>query len=257
MRRYVECTVENGIAMMVLNRPEALNALNTQVLQELKQTADELNQNSSVKVVILTGAGQKAFAAGADIAEMQELNPDQAQAFSSLGQETMNRLSGMRALVIAAVNGFALGGGCELAMACDIRIASVRARMGMPEVTLGVIPGFGGTQRLARLVGVGKALEILATGRQLDAEEAKCIGLVNEVTEPENLISRCLDIAEHVTANSASAITLAKQAVLAGSEMAITHGLQMESGLFALTFATPDQKEGMSAFLAKRKACFQ
>ena len=257
MNNCVNCTVEKGIAIVVIDRPEALNALNQQVLAGLYDTMDALDKNPEVKVVILTGAGQKAFAAGADIAAMSAMDPNEALSFSQTGHRTMDKVADMRPFVIAAVNGFALGGGCELAMACDIRVASEKARFGIPEVTLGVVPGFGGTQRLPRLVGLGRAKELLATGRQVRAEEAFRIGLVNEVTVPEDLLSRCMELAEQIAANSTGAIAQGKRAMAAGVETDLSHGLELERQAFALTFASPDQAEGMAAFLGKRKAEFK
>ena len=256
MSQFVSRTIENHIAMVVINRPEALNALNPQVLTELYDVMVELDEDPAVKAVVLTGAGQKAFVAGADIAAMSAMDPNEALIFAQTGHRTMDKIADMRPFVIAAVNGYALGGGCELAMACDVRVASEKARFGIPETTLGVIPGFGGTQRLPRLVGLGRAKELLATGRQVKADEAFRIGLVNEVTEPEALIARCLELAEHVAGNSTSAISLGKRAMNAGVEMDLAKALKLECQAFALTFATADQKEGMDAFLEKRPAAF-
>ena len=256
MSEYVTCEVENGIALVKIDRPKALNALNEQVLFELYDIMTKLDENRSVKVVILTGSGEKAFVAGADIAVMKTMDPVAAKQFSRLGQRTMDKVAGMRPFVIAAVNGFALGGGCELAMACDIRVASRKARMGVPEVSLGVFPGFGGTQRLPRLVGLGRAKELLATGRQVKADEAERIGLVNYVTEPEELLPYCTELAKKIAENSTSGIHLGKQAMDAGVEMDLAHALELEANLFGMVFATPDQREGMTAFLEKRKAHF-
>lgn len=244
-------------ALVTLNRPKALNALNTDVLRELDDVLTRLDTQRENRVVILTGSGEKAFAAGADIAAMRGMTPEEAKQFSTYGQAVMTRIAGMRAVVIAAVNGYALGGGCELAMACDIRIASTRAKFGIPEVTLGVIPGFGGTQRLSRLIGVGRALEMMATGGQITAEEALRMGLVNHVTEPGELLEVCEAMARKIAANSAGAVALGKQSIYAGSEMDLNRGLAHEAGLFALAFASPDQREGMDAFLEKRKAKFE
>lgn len=244
-------------ALVTLNRLKALNALNTDLLRELDDVLTRLDTQREVRVVILTGSGEKAFAAGADIAAMRGMTPEEARQFSTYGQAVMARIAGMRAVVIAAVNGYSLGGGCELAMACDIRIASTRAKFGIPEVTLGVIPGFGGTQRLSRLIGVGRALEMMATGRQITAEEAMRMGLVNHVTEPGELLEVCEAMARKISANSTRAIALGKQSIYAGSEMDLNRGLAHEAGLFALTFAAPDQREGMDAFLEKRKAKFE
>lgn len=256
MSECVNCTIENHIAMVVLNRPKALNALNEAVLTQLYGQMEALDKNEDVKVVILTGSGEKAFAAGADIAAMQPMNCEEAKAFSRLGQRTMDQVANMRPFVIAAVNGYALGGGCELAMACDMRVASNKARLGIPEVTLGVFPGFGGTQRLPRLVGLGAAKELLATGRQIKAEEAERIGLVNKVVEPTELLSYCLELAEQISGNSTSAISYGKQAMNIGTEISQDKAMEVEACLFGTVFTTADQKEGMSAFLEKRKPKF-
>lgn len=257
MSECVTYTIENGIAIVIIKRPEALNALNKDVLTALYETMESLDQDKSVRVIVLTGSGDKAFVAGADIEAMRPMTPEEALEFSLLGHRTMNKIASMRPVVIAAVNGYALGGGCELVMSCDIRIASTRARMGIPEVTLGLIPGFGGTQRLPRLVGLGMAMELLSTGRQVKAEEAKEIGLVNRVVEPDVLLPTCMELAQQISKNSASAIALGKQAVSSGLEMDLARGLELEQRAFALTFATADMKEGTSAFLEKRAANFQ
>lgn len=257
MSECVNCTIENHIAIVVINRPKALNALNEDVLAALYNKMNELDQDKNVKVVILTGSGEKAFVAGADIAAMQKMNCEEAKHFSRLGQKTMDKIANMRPFVIAAVNGYALGGGCELAMACDMRVASNKARFGIPEVTLGVFPGFGGTQRLPRLVGLGIAKELLATGRQVKADEAMSIGLVNKVVDPTELVSYCLELAEQISKNSTSAIDYGKQAMTMGTETDLAHALEMEASLFGVVFTTPDQKEGMEAFLNKRKPEFQ
>lgn len=244
-------------AVVTLNRPDALNALNREILEELMQTLEQLDQRREVRAIIITGSGTKAFAAGADISAMRSMTPPEAKAFSSYGQSVMNRISKMRAIVIAAVNGYALGGGCELALACDIRIASSNAKFGIPEVSLGVIPGFGGTQRLSRIAGIGRAIELMATAGQMAAEDAFRIGLVNRVTEPGDLLNVCEATAEKIARNSASAVALGKQSILGGSEMDLTRALDYEAGLFALTFSEEDQAEGMTAFLEKRRPRFR
>lgn len=257
MSECVNCTIENHIAIVVINRPKALNALNETVLTSLYNKMDELDQNDDVKVVILTGSGEKAFVAGADIAAMHQMGCEDAKKFALLGQKTMDKVANMRPFVIAAINGYALGGGCELALACDMRVASDKARMGIPEVTLGVFPGFGGTQRLPRLVGLGIAKELLATGRQVKADEAMRIGLVNKVVDTTELLSYCLELAEQISGNSTSAISYGKQAMTLGTETDLAHALEMEASLFGIVFTTSDQKEGMDAFLNKRKPKFQ
>lgn len=256
MSKCINCSVSEGIALVEINRPEALNALNPEVLSTLHDTMEELDKTQGVKVIILTGSGEKAFVAGADISAMQSMDSAQAKEFAKFGHRTMNKIASMKAFTIAAINGFALGGGCELALSCDIRVASTKARLGIPEVTLGVIPGFGGTQRLPRLVGLGMAKELLATGRQVKAEEAVSIGLVNAVKEPEELLPYCREMAEKIVANSSSAISYGKRAMDAGVEISLDKALELEIDLFGETFTTPDQKEGMTAFVEKRKPDF-
>ena len=256
MGNYVKYEIQNKIAIITIDRPKAYNALNNDVLLQIGLALDLIEQEENVNVFILTGAGDKSFVAGADIVAMQKMTPMQAKEFSIFGQSVMNRIAKMNAIVIAAINGYALGGGCELAMACDLRIAATNAKLGIPEVTLGVIPGFGGTQRLSRLVGIGRAMELLATGGQIDAEEAYRIGLVNRVVKQEELMDYCLALAEKIAANSANAIALGKQCIYAGEDMDLDSGLAYEAGQFALTFSTPDQSEGMTAFVEKRKPHF-
>ncbi len=256
MSDCVLCQADNGIALVTINRPEVLNALNPEVLRVLDQVLSALDRDPAVRVVILTGSGEKAFVAGADIASMRDMTPVEARAFSAAGQAVLQNLENMRPVVIAAINGFALGGGCELAMACDFIYASDKAKFGQPEINLGVVPGFGGTQRLPRLVGLGIAKELLATGRQVKAEECKSIGLVNHVTAPEELLSYCRELAAAIAANSASAIDLGKQCMNAGVEMDLVRALEYEANLFGVLFSTHDQKEGMTAFLEKRRANF-
>ena len=258
MDKLVLCKeLEPGIALVTINRPQALNALDPDVLTALYQAMDELDQAADIKVVIITGAGEKAFVAGADIASMRTMTPEEAMTFTQIGHRTMDRVASMSKVTIAAVNGFALGGGCELALACDIRIASAKARMAIPESGLGVIPGFGGTQRLPRLVGLGMGLELLTTGRQCKADECLAIGLVNRVVEPEALMDACMKLARMAAKNSGSAIALGKQAMYQGVELPLAEGLQLERELFSSAFSTADQKEGMTAFLEKRNAKFQ
>jgi len=256
MEEWIQCELRKQIATVTINRPEALNALNPNVLRQLGDALTNIEQEKDIKAIILTGAGNKAFVAGADIAAMQHMTPKQAKQFSAYGQSVLDRIAKMRTVVIAAVNGFALGGGCELAMACDIRIASSNAKFGIPEVSLGVIPGFGGTQRLVHLVGTGRAMELMATGSQITAEEAYRIGLVNRVTLPEELLRCCEDLARQIAGNSSNAIALGKQCVYAGIEMELARGLAFENSMFALSFADADQDEGMTAFLEKRKPHF-
>lgn len=247
----------NGpVGYVTIHRPSALNALNEDVLLTLEGTLELLEQDPTIQVVILTGSGEKAFVAGADIAAMRDMTPAQAKDFSRLGQRVFGKVENLSKIVIAAINGYALGGGCELAMACDIRVATSKSRLGIPEVTLGVFPSFAGTQRLPRLVGLGAAKELLATARKVPAEEAKAIGLVNHVVPEEELMSFCEELAKTICQNSATAIAWGKQCMNHGLEMDMERALELESSLFGLTFSTPDQKEGMGAFLEKRKPRF-
>lgn len=256
MEDYVLTQRTEWGAILTLNRPEALNALNVELLHQLDEQLRILDEQPGIYAVVLTGAGEKAFAAGADIGSMRDLTPEQARQLSIYGQSVMNHLAGMHAIVIAAVNGYALGGGCELAMACDIRIASRKAKFGIPEVTLGVIPGFGGTQRLPQIVGLGRALELMATGRQITAEEALQIGLISHRTEPEELLYICQSVARKIAANSAIAVALGKQSMYTAGAACLEQGLECEAELFCRCFTYPDQREGMDAFLKKRRANF-
>lgn len=250
------CEKKNNVGYMTINRPKALNALSAEVLTELGKAAEMMAEDEEVKVVIITGAGGKAFVAWADIAAMQKMNAEEAYDFARLGQTTYNTIQDMPKIVIAAIDGFALGGGCELALACDIRVASVKSKIGIPEVTLGVFPGFAGTQRLPRLVGTGIAKEMLATARKVGAEEAKTIGLVNYVVE-ENPVAKAEELAEMICKNSASAIALGKRSMNEGMEMELKKGIEHEAALFGIAFTTEDQREGMTAFLEKRPANFK
>jgi len=249
--------VEGAIAEVTINRPKALNALNSQTLKELGTVIDELAENQEVRVIILTGAGEKAFVAGADISEMKNKNALEARNFARLGQKVFSEIENMPQIVIAAVNGFALGGGCELSMACDIRLASTKAKFGQPEVSLGIIPGFAGTQRLPRLIGKGLAKELIFTGDMIDAEEAYRIGLVNKVYEPEELLIKAREMALKIISRGPSAVSLAKSAINNGMNMDDESAYSHEAEVFGLCFVTEDQKEGMGAFLEKRKPEFK
>jgi enoyl-CoA hydratase len=246
-----------NIATVTVNRPQALNALNEETLKELLHCFEALENDAEVRAVIVTGAGEKAFVAGADIAYMKEMNATSAREFALLGQQVMNAVEHLSKPVIAAVNGFALGGGCELALACDIRLASEHARFGQPEVNLGVIPGFAGTQRLPRLIGKGRAKELLFTGDMIDGSEAARIGLVNRVLPQEELLPAARQIAAKIAAKGTVAMALCKDAVNNGVEMDSNRACRYEADHFALCFATADQKEGMAAFLERRPANFQ
>lgn len=247
---------QDRIAILKINRPKALNALNSATLQELSRAFEEIAQDETVRVVILTGSGEKAFVAGADIAEMRELNPLQGRRFSQLGQSVMNQIENLPQPVLAVVNGFALGGGTELAMACDLRLASEKAKFGQPEVTLGLLAGFGGTQRLPRLVGSGRASEILFTGEILDAQEAYRIGLVNRVYPHEELMEQALAMAQKIASRAPIGVQLTKSAIHKGQNVDLLSGQAYEAEVFGQVFSTQDQKEGCSAFLEKRKADF-
>ena len=248
--------IADGIAVVTINRPKALNALNEQTLRELQFAFTQFASNDRAQVIIITGSGEKAFVAGADIAAMQPLSAIDARQFAQLGHEVMRSIEGCPKPVIAAVNGFALGGGCELALGCDIRIASENARFGQPEVNLGVIPGFGGTQRLARLVGKGRALELIFTGDMIDAAEAYRIGLANKMVPLGDLLVTARQLAAKIISKGPFAVKLAKEAVRNGLEMDLARANQYEADLFGLCFASADQKEGMQAFLEKRPAKF-
>lgn len=244
-----------GIAVVKINNPKSLNALNSHVVKELHDCFTQLDSDETVKVVILTGEG-KSFVAGADIAEMSTLNAEEGGNFAKLGMDTFLLIEKLSKPVIAAINGFALGGGCEISLSCDIRIASTKALLGQPEVGLGITPGFGGTQRLARAIGPAKAKELIYTARNIKADEALEIGLVNKVVEPEALMDEAMAMAKSIAKNSTLAVKYAKKAINAGLQADIDTGMEIEKAQFALCFATEDQKEGMKAFLEKRKPEF-
>lgn len=249
--------MRDSIGLITLNRPKALNALNTALLTELGILLDEIAKNEEIKAVVITGSGDKAFAAGADIAEMQPMTAMQGRKFSENGMNAITKLETIPQPTIAAVHGFALGGGCEVTLACDIRVASTKAKFGQPEVNLGVTPGFGATQRLPRLVGAGIAKELLLTGDIIGAERAYEIGLVNHVVEPEQLLDKAFEIANKIAGKGQLSVRMTKQGVNEGLNMDVDRGLQYETELFALSFSTEDQKEGMTAFLEKRPAEFK
>lgn len=248
--------IRSGIAHVTINRPQKLNALNRKAIQELTGCFKEILEVAEVRGVILTGAGEKAFVAGADINELSALSPAEARETSLQGQALMNMVENLRKPVVAAVNGFALGGGCELAMACAIRIASENARFGLPEVKLGLVPGYGGTQRLPRLVGKGPALKMILTGEPISAQEAWQIGLANHVVSLSELIPTAEKMVQRIAANGPVAIRYALEAVNRGMEMPASEGELLEASLFGLCFATSDMKEGTQAFIEKRPPRF-
>jgi enoyl-CoA hydratase len=244
---------DNGIAIVTINRPQALNALNSEAFGELYQLFQEIGKDSEVRAVIITGSGEKSFIAGTDISSMVNLNTAEARVFAGDAKKTCDLIYNLSKPVIAAVNGFALGGGCEVAMCADIRIASENARFGQPEITLGIIPGSGGTQRLVRLIGISKAKEMVYTGSMIDAAGALSIGLVNKVVPLANLMNEAKELAKRIIRNPGVALTLAKIAINSGENVDLTTGLEIELQCFAQCFATEDQKEGMKAFIEKRK----
>lgn len=245
--------IDGHIATITINKPQVLNALSTEVLTDLNQVLDEVEKVENIYAVILTGAGEKSFVAGADIAEMKDKDPKQATQYAQFADGVFFRIENFHCPVIAAVNGFALGGGCELAMACDIRIASETARFAQPETGLGITPGFGGTQRLARLVGAGRAKELIYTCRTVKADEALAIGLVNKVTKPEALMQETLAMAQTICQKAPFAIKKAKEAINRGLQVSIDKALAIETEEFVQCFATEDQKMAMNAFVKKEK----
>jgi enoyl-CoA hydratase len=258
MPEYSNLTLEvqDRIAVLSVNRPEKLNALNEQTIRELGQAFEEIAGRDDVGGVILTGVGEKAFVAGADIAELSKMGPVDGIEVSRLGQQVFRRIELSRKPVIAAVNGFALGGGCELALACHLRIASDNAQFGLPEVKLGIIPGYGGTLRLPRIVGKGRALELMLTAQFIKADEAYRIGLANRVVPQAELMDAARKMLSTIIANGPIAVGLAIECATRGMEMSVDDGLALESNLFGLLAATTDMREGMQAFLEKRKADF-
>ncbi len=246
----------DGITVLTVNRPQVLNSLNSEVVQELECALYELDLDASVKAVVLTGAGEKAFVAGADIKEMAAISSFEAHDFARKGQRLMLLMRRMRKPVIAAVNGFALGGGLELALACDFIYASEKAKFGFPEVGLGIIPGFGGTQNLPRLIGPNRANELIFSGRIITAAKALEWGIANEVFAPEDLLLKAIGTARKITGKSPLGVAYAKDAIINGLNMTKEDGFRYEASLFGVLFATGDQSEGMGAFLEKRSAQF-
>ena len=247
--------VQGSAAIITFNRPAVLNAMNTETVQELGAAMSELEQNPQVRVIILTGAG-RAFIAGADISEISSKTPAQAREYSELGQRVMHLIQNLKQPVIAAVNGFALGGGTEVVLSCDISIASEQARFGLPEATLGVIPGWGGTQRAARLIGTAKAKELIFTGEIIDARRAFEIGLINRVVPHEQLMAVVMGLAQKIGECGPLALSVTKKVIAEGIEKSLAKACALETELFSSLFATKDQQEGMKAFLEKRKPQF-
>ncbi len=248
---------EDAVVTITLNRPDKLNALNEDLLRELYGALEGLEEDAAVRAVILTGAGDKAFVAGADIAAMSELTASGAKRFAELGHRVGTAIEQSRLPFIAAVNGFALGGGCELALCCDFIYASEKARLGQPEINLGVIPGFGGTQRLARRVGSGRAREMCMTGDMIGAAEALRIGLVNAVLPPSDLLPKVREVAQKIASKGPLAVAAVKRAIVRGEDVPLPVANELEAVTFASLFGTHDQREGMRAFLEKRAAKFE
>lgn len=255
--QVVLCEVKKNIAVVTFNRPKVLNALNAGLLKALAQTLDRIAADASVRVVVLTGAGEKAFVAGADIKELAQCDALTGKHFAEAGHATIDRLQSLPVPVIAAVNGYALGGGSEIALACDFIYASKTAVFGLPEITLGLIPGFGGTQRLTRLVGINRAKEYIFTGRMIPADEALTIGLVNQIFPAETLLNETMKTAEAIAAKGQVSLREAKQVINAGMNMDLIGACKMEIDAFSLCMASMDAKEGTQAFLEKRKPIFK
>ena len=245
---------QGHVSIITINREKALNALSTAVLNDLEEAVNTVEADKDTYCVVITGAGNKSFVAGADIAEMKDKTVEEAAEYGAYGNKIFRQIETLHCPVIAAVNGFALGGGCEISMACDIRIASDNAKFGQPETGLGILPGFGGTQRLARLVGKGRAKELIFTCDMIDANEAYRIGLANKVVPQAELLDTCKAMAEKIMSKGSYAVSLAKEAINTGTETDLSSGLTLEADLFGLAFSTDDKKEGMTAFLEKRKA---
>jgi enoyl-CoA hydratase len=248
---------KEGIGYITINRPKVLNALSVKTVRELTDAFEKMGRDKNVGVVILTGSGEKSFVAGADIPEFLKLKPDGARDYAMRGQKLLNTIERLGKVVIAAVNGYALGGGCEIAMACTIRIASDNAKLGQPEVNLGLIPGFGGTQRLPRLVGKGRAYEMILSANPIDAAAAEKMGLVNRVVPQAELMTECEKIARTIAKRGPLAVKYCLEAVDRGLNMSLDDGLALEADLFGLVFGSRDMKEGVKAFMEKRKPGFK
>jgi enoyl-CoA hydratase len=255
--RNVRAEVRDNILHVTIDRPKVLNALNAETVAEIGRVFHDARDDDAIRAVIVTGGGEKAFVAGADINELAQCTPISGRETSERGQSIFSFIERFPKPVIAAINGFALGGGCELALACHIRIASEKAQIGLPEVTLGIIPGYGGTQRMARLVGKAKALELVCSGDRIPAAEAERLGLVNRVVPPDQLLPAAEELAKKIISRGPVAVRAAIEAIIVGSDMPMEEGLALEAALFGLLCATEDMKEGMNAFLEKRPAQFR
>lgn len=249
---YLHESRQGAVAVLTISRPKALNALNTPLLNELKECFDALSKNKEVRAVVLTGEG-KAFVAGADIAEMKDFTPQEALAYAQRGSVVFEAIESLPQPAIAAINGYALGGGCELALACDIRLASQKARFGQPETGLGITPGFGGTQRLPRVIGQSAAMRMILTAETVDAEEALRLGLVDATYAPDVLLKEAIALATRIAQNAPLAVQAAKAAIRQSADLSLAKGLESEAALFAQCFQTLDQKRAMAAFVEKRK----
>lgn len=253
---YIELTEQGPICTVVFNRPDKLNAVDETVLMELEQVFQYIDSQTAIRAVIVKGAGGKAFVAGGDIEKLKSMTAEEGERFVYLGQRVLNRMENSNKIVIAAVHGYALGGGMEIALACDIRVASRHAVFGLPEVSIGLFPAWGGTQRLSRLIGTGLAKEFIFSGERISAERAFQIGMVNHVVEPENVEQKCLEIAERIIHNSPISVIQAKKAINHGRETSFDKALVLEAEAWLVNFKTKDRVEGLSAFLERRKAVY-
>lgn len=256
MSKTVLLEVKNGIGYITINRPEALNALSSQVLADLNEVLDQVEKSEEIRVVIVTGAGEKAFVAGADIKEMDLMSPIQAFEYMTFANDTFTRLSDLRQPTIAVINGYALGGGMELALSTDIRIGFEKTVVGFPEVGLGIIPGFAGTQRMSRLIGTSRAKELIFTARTVKGQEAYDLGILNKLVPAEELLSSAEELAAAIMKNAPLAVEKAKHVIQVGAELPLKNGIRLETEAEALLFSTEDKLEGMRAFVEKRKAVF-
>ncbi|HFU3707965.1 TPA: enoyl-CoA hydratase-related protein [Streptococcus suis] len=256
MTKTVLLETKDQIGFITINRPEALNALSSQVLTDLNEVLDTVEKSKDIRVVILTGSGEKAFVAGADIKEMDKMSPVEAFEYMTFANDTFSRLEHLRQPTIAAINGYALGGGMELALSTDLRLGHEKILVGFPEVTLGIIPGFAGTQRMSRLIGISKAKELILTARNVKGPEALALGIINYMVEPEKLMEVAEKIAHSIIKNAPLAVEKAKHVISVGIELPLQSAIRLETEAEALLFSTEDKKEGMGAFVEKRKAVF-